>query len=258
MSEQAPSLGLLGALKLRWYGLLQKILGTWVRTRTLPKPISDLSIDPSKPVCYALDSYALTSILILDQSCQEWGLPRPLLPLQMDESSEPRAYCIMRRKSGLLVQRTKPRKHSETLKRLVDGVCKGDVPEVQVVPVTVLIGRAPDKETGLAKIFFSESWDIGGRLRRFFGTLVNGRNTFVQFSQPLSLRSMADEGLGEARTLRKVSRILRVHFSNVRAAAIGPDLSHRRTVIDGILLSPSVERVIEDQARVQAGILPRW
>jgi glycerol-3-phosphate O-acyltransferase len=118
-----------------------------------------------------------------------------------------------------------------------------------MVPITVLIGRAPDKETGLAKIFFTESWEIGGRISRFISSLINGRNTIVQYSPPISLRDLADEGLGADRSLRKVSRILRVHFRRVRSAAIGPDLSHRRTVIDQILRSPSVRAVIEEQAR---------
>jgi glycerol-3-phosphate O-acyltransferase len=113
----------------------------------------------------------------------------------------------------------------------------------------VLIGRAPDKETGLAKIFFTESWEIGGRIWRFLNSLVNGRHTMVQFSNPISLRELAAEGLGASRSLRKVSRILRVHFRQVRSAAIGPDLSHRRTVIDQILRSPPVREAIAEKAR---------
>jgi glycerol-3-phosphate O-acyltransferase len=128
-------------------------------------------------------------------------------------------------------------------------VCDGGEPDIQVIPVTVLVGRAPDRETGLAKIFFSESWEIGGRLRRLFSIFFNGRSTFVQFSPAISLRELANEELGAARSLRKISRILRVHFSQVRSAAIGPDLSHRRTVVDGILASPTVVKAIEDQAK---------
>jgi glycerol-3-phosphate O-acyltransferase len=244
-------MGFLASLKLRWYLLLEAILHGWVHTRVLPDPLTDLEIDPARPVCYILDSYALSSILILDRCCRDHGLPRPLLPLPLASGSENRAYGVLRRKAGLLIRRTTPRTHSEILKRLLDRVYEGREPDIQVVPVTVLVGRAPDKETGLAKIFFSESWEIGGRLRRLFSTLVNGRNTFVQYSQPISLRQMADEDLGAGRCLRKVSRILRVHFSQVRTAAIGPDLSHRRTVIDGILLSPTVEKAIDDHARVE-------
>ena len=249
MTAELPKPGVLAKLVLGWYNLLEAILHWWVRSRTLPDPITDLELKPGVPVCYALDSYALSSLLILDRSCRDLNLPRPLLPLPLAKGTESRSYCAMRRKKGWIIRRTTPRKHSEMLKALVDRVCDGGEPDIQIVPVTVLVGRAPDRETGLAKIFFSESWEIAGRLGRLLGTFVNGRATFVQFSQPVSLRELADEGLGAPRSLRKVSRVLRVHFSQVRAAAIGPDLSHRRTVIDGILLSPAVEKAIDDQAR---------
>jgi glycerol-3-phosphate O-acyltransferase len=249
MSTETPSMGLLARLQLHWRLFLRAILHLWVKARTLPDPPLDLGIDADKPVCYVIDSYSLSSVLILDQNCEEVGLPRPLYPLALSSRSEPRSFLALRRKKGLLIRRTTPRTHSETLKRLVDAVYEGAEQDIQLVPVTVLVGRAPDKETGLAKIFFSESWEIGGRIRRLLSTLVNGRSTLVQFSPPLSLKELAEEELGAARSLRKVSRILRVHFHRVRSAAIGPDLSHRRMVVAQVLRNPGVTQAIGDTAR---------
>jgi len=249
MSTETPKIGFIASVRLRWYLLLRAVLHWWVKARSLPLLFEDLEIDPQKPVCYVIDSYALSSLLILDKSCEERKLPRPLWPMPVQQGFEPRAYLALRRKKGLIIRRTTPRSHSVTLKRLVDNVCAEKESDIQMVPVTVLIGRAPDKETGLAKIFFTESWEIGGRISRLISTLINGRNTIVQYSPPISLRELADEGLGAARTQRKVSRLLRVHFRRVRSAAIGPDLSHRRTVVDQILRSPSVRTAIEEQAR---------
>jgi glycerol-3-phosphate O-acyltransferase len=249
MSSQSFRIGPLAFIKLRFLGMLEWVLHLWVRTRNLPDPLSDLGIKAEHPVCYAVDIYALSTMLILDNSCRNVGLPRPFTPLALHSGQLARSYCALQRREGLLIQRKSTRKHSEMLKHLVDRVCSGNEPEIQIVPVTVLVGRAPDTETGLAKIFFSESWEVGGRFRRLFSTMVNGRNTFVQYGKPISLRKLADENLGEARTLRKVSRILRVKLAQSRTAAIGPDLSHRRTVIDGLLLSPTVEKAIDDQAR---------
>ncbi|MDZ4731478.1 MAG: glycerol-3-phosphate 1-O-acyltransferase PlsB [Xanthomonadales bacterium] len=250
MSIPSSKLGFFAYCNLRFQELLEWILHTWVKARSLPDPVSDLGISNEHPVCYAVDTYALSNMLILDHSCRKLGLPRPLTPIPLQSSQLQRSYCALQRREGLLIQRKSTRKHSEMLKLLVDRVCSGQEPEIQIVPVTVLVGRAPDTETGLAKIFFSESWEIGGRLRRLFSTLVNGRNTFVQYGKPISLRKLADENLGPARSLRKASRILRVKLAQSKTAAIGPDLSHRRTVIDGILLSPAVEKAIDDQARV--------
>jgi glycerol-3-phosphate O-acyltransferase len=250
MSSETTSPGVFTKLKLQWLMLWRSVLHWWVRSKILPNPFDDVNIDPSIPVCYVLDSYALSSLLILDKCCEQLGLPRPVHPLQVGESREPRSYLALRRKKGLVVMRTSARSHSEMLEKLVDHIAEDEEPvDIQLVPVTVLVGRAPDKETGFAKILFSESWEVGGRLRRLLSTMVNGRNTFVRFSTPFSLAEVSKEGLGASRTLRKVSRILRVHFRRVRSAAIGPDLSHRRTVVGRVLNSPSVRKAITDKAR---------
>jgi glycerol-3-phosphate O-acyltransferase len=221
MTSDSPKIGFFAKLKLKWFLMLRSILHLWVKAKTLPQPFEDLDLNLDLPVCYVIDSYALSSLLILDRSCEQLNLPRPLWPMETPAETEPRSYLALRRKKGLIVRRTEVRSHSETLKRLVENVCEDKVEDIHLVPVTVLIGRAPDKETGLAKIFFTESWEIGGRIWRFFNSLVNGRHT----------------------------RILRVHFQRVRSAAIGPDLSHRRTLIDDVLRSPPVRVAIEEQAR---------
>ena len=249
MQIESPKLGLFTRLKLAWFRFMRWVLHLWVKAKILPQPFDDLVIDRDKPICFVIDSYELTSLLILDRACEELELPRPLWPLETGAGKEPRSYLAMRRRKGLIIRRTEVRRHSDSLKRLVERVCDEQVEDIQLVPVTILIGRAPDKESGLTKVLFSESWEIGGRIWRFFNSLVNGRHTMVQFGNRLSLAELAQEGLGAPRTLRKVSRMLRVHFRRQRAAAIGPDLSHRRTVIERVLRSPPVTAAIEDQAR---------
>jgi len=239
------------ALRMRWLMMWRAVLHWWVRSKILPEPFDDISIDPDKPVCYVLESYALSSLLILDKCCEQLDLPRPYDPLVLEGTVKKRSYLALKRKEGVFIMRTKARSHSEMLEKLVNYVASDEGSEsrdVQLIPVTVLVGRAPDKETGLAKILFSESWEVAGRLRRLLSTLVNGRNTFVRFSPPVSLREAGEEGLDESRTLRKVSRLLRVHFRRVRGAAIGPDLSHRRTVVGKILNSAPVRKAIMDKA----------
>jgi glycerol-3-phosphate O-acyltransferase len=249
MSAQSPTIGFFARLKLLWFQALRSIIHIWVKPNILPQPFEDLELDRGKPLCFVIDSYALSDLLILDRACEKLGLPQPLWPLKLKSGTDPRSYLALRRRKGLIIRRSEVRSHSDTLERLVANVCEGNEEDIHLVPVTVLIGRAPDKETGLAKIFFTESWDLGGRIWRFFNSLINGRHTMVQFSTPISLRTLADEGLGTARSLRKVGRILRVHFQRVRAAAIGPDLSHRRTVVDEVLSSQAVRAAIEEHAR---------
>jgi glycerol-3-phosphate O-acyltransferase len=54
-------------LRLKWYLCLRAILNIWVHCRVFPEPLSSASIDPDLPVCYIMDTYALSSLLILDR-----------------------------------------------------------------------------------------------------------------------------------------------------------------------------------------------
>ncbi|MFC1606184.1 hypothetical protein ACFL33_04910, partial [Pseudomonadota bacterium] len=134
MSSHSPKIGLFTRLKLLWFRLLRSILLLWVRARTLPEPFTDLELDRDKPICYVIDSYELTTLLILDKACEEQGLPRPLWPLRLQSDDEPRSYLALRRKKGLIIRRTEVRSHSETLKRLVENVCNGQEEEIHLVP----------------------------------------------------------------------------------------------------------------------------
>lgn len=228
---------------LRW---LVRLL---VRARSLPKPIEELKINPDAPVLYILEAYGLASLLILERECEQLGLPSPLRGLRYGAVQTARSYGAVRRYGGVFFQRLKARRSSEILKTLVNEFSVEGGPDVQIVPVSVLIGRAPDKETNLTKILFSENWELGGRFRRLLSILINGRATFVQFGEPISLTQVAAEGVTDERLLRRLMRTLRTHFRKVRTAAIGPDRSHRRTLIARIVESESVTQAISAQAR---------
>ncbi|KAA9131000.1 glycerol-3-phosphate 1-O-acyltransferase PlsB [Marinihelvus fidelis] len=247
MPQSLEHLGFSERLKLRGTLLLRAILHWWVKAQVLPDAEGETGVQPGPPVCYVIADYALSSVLILDRVCEQQGLDRPLFPIAAMEASEPRAYAALRRASGLFVRRTIPRRGSETLGRLVQACYDDPSMDVLLVPVTVLVGRAPDKSEGFYKTLFSEDWALGGRIRRFMSTLVNGRDTVVQFSRPISLRQLADERAGAARDQRKVSRILRTHFRRVKSAVIGPDLSHRRTLIETVVHAPAVRAAIAEK-----------
>ncbi|MEE4175057.1 MAG: glycerol-3-phosphate 1-O-acyltransferase PlsB [Xanthomonadales bacterium] len=238
----------LARLKLRWQLFLRWVLNLWVRAQVLPDADGNTGVPDGAPVCYVMADYALSSVLILDEVCDEIGIDRPLLPLRGLEGVSARSYATLRRWKGLVVRRPVPRRHSETLATLIQYCEAHPDADVQIVPVSVLIGRAPDKADGVAKVLFTEDWEVIGRFRRLLSTIINGRDTVVQFSRPISLRELLDEGVGSARALRKVSRILRTHFRRVKASVIGPDLSHRRTMIDRVVQSAAVREAIVHKA----------
>src|SRR3546814_208443 len=142
-----------------------------------------------------------------------------------------------------------PRTHSESLARLLEAHREDPALDVQLVPVSIFVGQAPDRASGWFSVLFSENWALVGRFRRLLAILLNGRNTLVRFAAPVNLRGIIAEDLPPERTVRKLSRVLRTHFNRIREAMIGPDLSTRRLLIDKVLAADTVKDAIADQAR---------
>jgi glycerol-3-phosphate O-acyltransferase len=136
------------------------------------------------------------------------------------------------------------------LERLAEAVQAGQAEEIIIVPVSVFWGRSPDKERSVFKLLFSEDWGIAGRLRKLFMIVLHGRNVLVQFSEPVRLSQLVAEGHPPALVARKLGRVLRVHFRRLRIATIGPDLSHRRTLLNQVLNADSVRRAIRRHSDV--------
>jgi glycerol-3-phosphate O-acyltransferase len=249
MSKPGRKTSLLHRLRAGWLSLMRWMLHLWVRTIVLPEDLDELGLDPDRPVFYVLDTYAFTSLLIVDKICRDLNWPRLSRPFEHGELRLPRRYGSSRRYSGLFIRRPERRRHPEMLKQLLHEAARTDNVDIQIVPVTVLVGRAPENEQSIFKILFSENWDVGGRFRRLFSTLINGRATMVQFAKPLELQRVLGETVDTEQALGRLSRVLRVHFKRVRTAAIGPDRSHRRTLVEKVIRSEPVRQAIEAKSR---------
>ena len=228
------------------YWFAGKIFSIWARPTIHPENPAEYITDPDAAVCYVLESGGLADILALERACAKHGLPSPTEPFDFCGNSEYKRFVILRRMKGFFVRR--PRMTgSQRLKRIVEAAESGDQ-ELLLIPVALYWGRSPEKERSLLKLLFSENWEAIGRTRKFFTTLVHGRNTLLRFSHALPLRSLEVEQTTTEIAYRKVSRILRAHFRQRRIATVGPDLSHRRTLINQVLRSSSVRRAIKAEA----------
>ena len=74
--------------------------------------------------------------------------------------------------------------------------------------------------------------------------LVNGRDTLVELDEPVSLRALLGADLQIAQRGRRVTRTLRALYARRRAARIGPDLSHRRTIVNEVLRTRAVRAAV--------------
>src|SRR5690554_2249219 len=139
MSNLVPPIGPVARVHRAWLSLLRRILHWWVRSTVLPEDLSELGIDPERPVFYVLDTYALSSLLIVEQICIRLGWPLPSGPFVLDDARLPRSYSASRRYGGFIIRRPQRRRHPQMLRQLLEDSSKQALGRVQIVPVTVLI-----------------------------------------------------------------------------------------------------------------------
>lgn len=228
-----------------------KVLYTWIRTRVQPENITELPLDPAKPVCYVLEDKRLTNLLVLLRETRRAGLPPAQAPIKLGASEKAvadHAYFFLKTVQPMA---TPAREHygaPTLMTKLVEAALADPAVDVQLVPVTILWGRSPRTQDSILKALFSETWRPTGHFRQWLAVLFLGRQTFVRFNAPLSLRQLIDDEQEQDRTLRKLYRVLRVHFSLQRLRIIGPDLSHRHTQVRTLLSTVSVQQAILKEA----------
>jgi len=230
-----------------WMDLLGALLRPWLRIRREPADAARLVPDDATPTIYVVERYGLSDTLILEQACREAGLPSPYAIAEKLPIKRSSAVVALSRRPRLFGRRPHPTR-SETLTRLAAAVAADPAIDVRLVPVSIFVGRAPDRESGWFSVLFSENWVVVGRFRRLLALFLNGRDTIVQFAPPVSMREAISGEPEQERGVRKLQRLLRVHFRRIRAVVIGPDLSHRRTVVDALLNTDPVRNAIEATA----------
>ncbi|MCD7098597.1 glycerol-3-phosphate 1-O-acyltransferase PlsB [Stenotrophomonas sp. MMGLT7] len=239
-----------GARRPLWARLLGWLVDPWLGLKI--EPDDPGQYDDGRPVVYVLEDYGLSNALILDKACRQAGLPSPLVPLPGDPLGRKRAYLALSRRSSsnsLIPEQRGAKTHSDSLARLLHAHRARREMDVHLVPVSIFVGRAPDKQSGWFAVLFSENWALVGGFRRLLAVLLNGRDTIVRFSPPVSVRETVDEGLDPERTVRKLQRVLRTHFRRIRESVIGPDLSTRRLLVGKVLESEPVREAIAAQAK---------
>ena len=242
------------------FNLLKRWAKPFLKIQRVPEKLEAAPFDIKKPVLYVLEYAGLSNLLILDIACDEAGWPSPmqLLPLKHKE----RGYFALTKWRGGWFTKARVGDRQDRLERLLADLQSELGQTVQLVPVSVFVGRAPDRTTGWFKVLFADDWVVVGRLRRLLGMLFNGRTTLVQLAEPVDLSEMRAEKIdssapnssvsvgtaapaGLKADARKLSRILGVHFRRIRAAVVGPDLSHRRLLLDSVLSSHTVQAAIK-------------
>ena len=120
--------------------------------------------------------------------------------------------------------------------------------KIILIPVSFYWGMHPDKQKSFFKIVFSQSWTVSGYFKKFFRVLLHGRSLVIKFNRPLTLSELKDKERTIDESSRLVSRYLRAIFRKTKKAAIGPDISHRRTLVRSL----SRDKVVREEIKAQS------
>ena len=186
-----------------------------------------------RPICYVLENDSQTDLAVLNNACAELAHPEPGALLALVRQT------LFPRWRGRL-------RAPRYLVQLVDAAALDPEFDIDLVPVAIYLGRAPQKEESVWRLLFTEDWVLVGRFRKLLNVLLNGRNTVVYFGEPIGLRD-AIGGLPPPRSVRRLLRSLRAEFRAQRASTIGPDLSHRRTMVAHILRTQAVRHAVRSE-----------
>lgn len=227
---------------------LMQLVSTWVKPAVLPANPLDL-IDPNLPIVYVLESGGLADQTALDIITKSHHLPAPFSPVNFGSCYETTCVSVLKHRPYPFGRRRNTL--SPRLQRLL-AAANDTHTELQIIPVAIYWGRAPMREDSFWRFLFTENWEIGGRTRKLLTTWIHGRRTLVSFSKPLSIIGLKETETSHKTLDRKLHRILRVHFRERRIASLGPDMSHRRTLIGSVVADSAVQKIIHTKSEGQS------
>jgi glycerol-3-phosphate O-acyltransferase len=222
----------------------------WLRFSWRPADIAQQLGRSPAPVCYVMARESTLDQMVLQRACARARLPRPgkrLLPAGVRGGE--RSLLPLARKVGFWRTRF-DRRTPPLLRSMLAELQRDPDFDVWLVPVAVYWGRAPQREAGSwLRLLLSEDWALSSRLRRALTVTLNGRNTLVEFGQGVSLRSLRGDDARDNQASRRISRHLTAQLAASRAAYVGPDLSHRRTLMTQVLRTRAVRQLVAQEAQ---------
>jgi glycerol-3-phosphate O-acyltransferase len=228
----------------------------FTRAQPQPEDIAAQLTARAAPVCYVFETASDTDMAVLRRVCTASRLPRPTRRLPGAGLRAVRAVLALQRPVGFWTTRL-DRRAPLALLRMHEEIQRHPTSDFDLVTVAVYWGRAPQKERSLIRLVLADSWVIASRIGRLFTILINGRRAVVQFGAPVSFRSLAGDASDPAVAARRVARQLRAQLERQRTARIGPDLSHRRTILAEVLRTRAVRAAVAQLVDDKVGMTRR-
>ena len=131
-----------------YYKLLNLPLSILVKSKSIPAdPAPELGLDTSRPIMYVLPYNSKADLLTLRAQCLAHDLPDPLEPLEIDGTLLPR-HVFIHGGPRVFTYYTPKEESIKLFHDYLDLHRSNPNLDVQMVPVSVMFGRAPGREKG--------------------------------------------------------------------------------------------------------------
>ena len=238
--------GVLAGLRALQFKFTRRVLSAWIRPTVSGCNATLLGLKEDDLVCYVMPYQSTADLLVVDQATRNNNLPTPTDALSSSTSIlEGRSFFFLGHPEGLIGRKTQ-RGQSARMLRILEHQRAGRG-NIKIVPVSLFWGHQPDREKSVFKLLLSENWTVTSRFKRLLAAVVNRNHIYVHFSQAIDLGELILDEPDTEKQTRKLLRILRTQFTHQKQAIIGPDLSHRRTLISVILEADVVKQAIADE-----------
>lgn len=204
-----------------------------------------------KVVCYVLQNYSRSNALVVDGETRRLKLPAALDSLLIGEHKEKASILFLQHHDEQNLLNPPPNTFPPRLLRLIDLLEKHPELDIELVPVTVLWGRSPDKEDSWFKLLFTDTWATPSRVKQMVNIGLHGRESYLEFHEAQSLRDLIQYAKTTHPNLSPATYIissLNNYMDTQREVVLGPDLSDRRNVVHGLIKAQDVQDAIRRES----------
>ncbi len=191
----------------------------------------DAATATQKVVCYVLQNYSRSNALVVDGETRRLKLTPALEPVQIGNSREKAAVVFLQHPDDNHYLNPQAHTLPPRLLRLIEQLEQNSALDIELIPVTVLWGRSPDKEDSLFKVLFTDTWATPTKVKQLMNIGVHGRQSYLEFHEAQSLRTLVDYTKETHPNISPATYIvnqLNDYLDRQREVILGPDLSDRR------------------------------
>lgn len=246
-----------------WRQLVTTGIAPWISGEESLPPGHGSDFDTVQPlVVYAQASESLADALIVEKAIAGLNVNQspldgtsrpshynlPLAPIHIDDWQCPDAYFGLAKDiAGRMTMKRVP----DLLRQLIEAP-QPVHQRIIVVPVCVFWGRGRSPRDSLLRALTSEQRSATAGFKRFLGLVLNRGDVHVCFGKSVPLTELAVHQRGSEFAARRAARLLRRRFKAMQFFTLGPDHSHRRTLLTHITRAPRVRKTIAQQAEAQS------